>query len=44
MTRPARWGLIAAATAALLLVLYAAAGYWLAPRSVRDALASHAAA
>lgn len=37
-----RKGLIAASVLALLAVLYAAAGHWLAPRFVRDALVEQA--
>lgn len=39
-----RWALRAAAAAAVLVALYAAAGWWLAPRLLRDALAGQAAA
>ncbi len=38
-----RKAIIAASALALLVVLYAAAGYWLAPRLVRDALVMQAA-
>ncbi|HEX6318115.1 MAG TPA: DUF748 domain-containing protein [Burkholderiales bacterium] len=38
-----RKALLAAAIAGLAIVLYAAAGYWLAPRFVRDALIERAA-
>jgi hypothetical protein len=38
-----RKALLAAAVAGTLVVLYAAAGYWLAPRLVRDALLERAA-
>jgi hypothetical protein len=37
-----RWALRTAAAAAILLALYAAAGWWLAPRLVRDALVEQA--
>lgn len=39
-----RWALRTAAAAAILLALYAAAGWWLAPRLLRDALVEQAAA
>ncbi|HEX6320216.1 MAG TPA: DUF748 domain-containing protein [Burkholderiales bacterium] len=39
-----RWPLRIAAAAAVLLVLYAATGWWFAPRFVRDALVERAAA
>ncbi|HEX6321039.1 MAG TPA: DUF748 domain-containing protein [Burkholderiales bacterium] len=39
-----RWALRAVAAAAVLVALYAAAGWWLAPRFVRDALVEQAAA
>ncbi len=39
-----RWALRAAAAVAVLVALYAAAGWWLAPRFVRDALVEQAAA